>query len=113
MTTTSSIIPHCNRDQTCVAAAAAAQVVDNEEEYYYDYGDDDYPDYEDYDDFELNGGCRGVTTCSRKQIQRIQQRGNGGGGGSNGGGTIYSTKHVRAKETQRLRLKGQPKRSKS
>lgn len=106
MTATSSI-HHCSRDETVggvsVAAAAAAEPAnyDNDEDYYDDFGDTYYPDYDDYDDFELNGGCRGVTTSTGKQIKRNQQRGNGGGGG--GSGTIYSTKHIRAKETQRLK----------
>ena len=52
---------------------------------------DYYEEYDDYDDFNANGG--------------------GGGGGakqkgkSSGGGTIYSSKHVRAKEALQKRPK--------
>ena len=53
--------------------------------------------YDDYDDFGLNhkggGGGGGGGGTSQKMAKRQEDR-----GGSGGSGTIYSAKHVRAKE---------------
>jgi hypothetical protein len=59
-------------------------------------------DYEDYDDFGIgqSGGGGGGTRTKSQKIQ-FRQDTRGGGGGSD---TIYSAKHVRAKEA--LQLKG-------
>ena len=55
-------------------------------------------EYDDYDDFQAAGGSGGgaVGNNSSKMHKRSNNR--GGGGGS---GTIYSARHVRAKEAQR------------
>ena len=48
-------------------------------------------EYDDFDDFAAGGGGGGLTAKMGKR------QGNRGGGGS---GTIYSSKHIRAKATQ-------------
>ena len=56
-------------------------------------------DYDDYDDFEAggkSGGGGGANNNSKQKMEKRQQE-RGGGGGS---GTIYSAKHIRAKEAQ-------------
>lgn len=53
-------------------------------------------EYDDYDDFQASnaaGGGGGGRTKSTKMNRRQDNR-----GGSGGSGTIYSAKHVRAKE---------------
>uniref|UniRef100_A0A7R9ZP05 Uncharacterized protein n=1 Tax=Craspedostauros australis TaxID=1486917 RepID=A0A7R9ZP05_9STRA len=52
-------------------------------------------EYDDYDDFGLSGGGGGGG--GNAKIKRRQDN----RGGSGGSGTIYSAKHVRAKEAQR------------
>ena len=68
---------------------------DSEEEW---YGDDDYAGYDDFQAGSRGGGGSGC--ASKKSTKRQTQR--GGGGGS---GTIYSSKHIRAKEGLRLSRK--------
>ena len=66
----------------------------------YDY-EEDFDCYLDYDDFRAGGcgGGGGGGGSSKKATKRQKQR---GGGGS---GTIYSAKHIRAKESLRLNRK--------
>jgi len=58
----------------------------------------DYEDYDEYDDFQAGGGGGGGGRGLGRQKTTKRQQLRGGGGGS---GTIYSAKHVRAKEAQR------------
>jgi hypothetical protein len=51
-------------------------------------------EYDEYDDFGAQGSAGGGAV-KQKTAKRQEQR-----GGSGGSGTIYSTKHVRAKEAQ-------------
>ena len=100
------------------------------DEWYDDDDDYEYQDYHDdgydaYDDFGLSTGSgsgggggsgsggsnnayhRGLKNggvVGQKQSKRHQQR-----GGSSGSGTIYSMKHIRAKETQRYQQQRQTK----
>ncbi|CAB9529742.1 expressed unknown protein [Seminavis robusta] len=75
-----------------------------EEEYWFD-GDYDYDDYAEYDDFQAcQRGGGGGSKVSQKNAKRQTQRGGGGGAG-----TIYSSKHIRAKENLRTTA---PKRNK-
>ena len=72
-----------------------------------DFGDDDdyYHcwDYDDYDDFGLAGkGGGGGSSSASKTSQKMKKRQNQRGG-SGGRGTIYSNKHVRAKEALRTK----------
>lgn len=55
-------------------------------------GDDEY---EDYDDFGLGGGKAGGGGGGGKSQKMARRQDNRGGGGA---GTIYSAKHIRAKE---------------
>jgi hypothetical protein len=65
-----------------------------------DFYDDDGDDYNDYDDFGLqfssSGGGGTSKAASLKMNKRVKQQ-----GGSNTSGSIYSAKHVRAKEALR------------
>ena len=64
----------------------------------YPYGDYDYDDFDDCDDFDdfglvsRRGGGGASKTAGQKMKKRQKQRGGGGRG------TIYSTKHIRARE---------------
>jgi len=68
---------------------------------FYDNGDNYYDSYECYDDFGLgfSRGGGGGKNMSRKMSKRQKQR-----GGSGNSGSIYSNKHIRAKEAIRNKV---------
>lgn len=68
---------------------------------YQEEGDDDFDDYDDYDDFRAENYRCGGTKGGQKINRRHQNR-----GGSGGSGTIYSTKHIRVKESQQRQNSG-------
>ena len=79
------------------ANAKAAQECDYQYEDERDYYDDDFLDYDDFQAMGGGGGGAGSRAAGKKTTKRQNQR---GGGGS---GTIYSAKHIRAKEAQMSR----------
>jgi hypothetical protein len=68
--------------------------MESADSFYYEDNDDD-GHYAEYDDFELGGSGGGGGGSTGKMSRREQSRGGGAGRG-----TIYSSKHVRAKEAQ-------------
>mmetsp|Transcript_22639 Transcript_22639/g.55953 ORF Transcript_22639/g.55953 Transcript_22639/m.55953 type:complete len:97 (-) Transcript_22639:63-353(-) len=68
----------------------------SEQEYEYDEDYDYCDEYDDYDDFNIGQTSNTASSTSNNRRQQPKQ--------GKSGGSIYSSKHVRAKEAMRKRV---------